>query len=156
MILGPGPVAAKRSRLRAFRVNLTGTSVQGTGCASSGSPPLIAVRSDTSGMRVTLSGAMPNAFSWLLVGDIAPSAWQQHTLPLALNPWGFVGCSLLVPPELIIARTAGSNGFDSGYAVIHAPYTVATTGLGIATQWLCLSPGTGDYAMSARHELFLQ
>lgn len=43
---GTIPIAAEVGRLRAFRANLPGAAVSGSGCASSASLPQIAVRSE--------------------------------------------------------------------------------------------------------------
>jgi len=155
-IIAPGPVALHTPRLRALRVGLAGTAVQGTGCTSTGATPKIGVRRDHGGLRVTLSGARPSALAWLLVGPRGATTWQGHVLPYQLNGWSLPGCNLLVPPDTIFSRSTGANGWDSGYALVTAPFTVATTGLGVAAQWFCFDPSSLDFAMSPRHELWIQ
>ncbi|MEO6593454.1 MAG: VCBS repeat-containing protein [Planctomycetota bacterium] len=156
-IINPiGPVASHSPRLRAIRVGLAGTAVQGTGCASTGSPPQIAVRRDLGGLRVTLSGATPGSAAWLLVGPRVGTAWQGMALPYPLASWGLPGCSLLVPPDIIFARSTGTTGWDAGYTLVTAPFQVATMGLGISAQWFCFHPSTLDFSMSPRHELWIQ
>ena len=105
-------------------------------------------------MRVTLGGAPPGAFAWLLVGSntAAPPPIGQGSA----DDWFASRCKLLVSPTIILSRTAGSTGWSAGYTFVSAPYVVGTAGLGIAAQWLCLTPATLDFAMSPRHDLRIQ
>lgn len=145
--IGNIPIVGPRSRLRAFRVSLAGTSLIGSGCATSGPSPYIAVRhadGNTGGLRVTVSGLAPSTLAWLLVG-LANASPPYVSLPS--------GCQLLVAPDLIFARAIGASGGDAGYTLVAAPFQVTTTGLPLAAQWLCLDPASLTIAMSARHEL---
>ncbi|HZN37596.1 MAG TPA: hypothetical protein VFD82_02265 [Planctomycetota bacterium] len=153
---GTIPIVLHSPRLRAICVGLAGTDVQGIGCSSTGAPPQNAVRSDSGGLRITLAGARANALAWLLVGPQGSTSWQGIPLPYGLGSWSLPGCYLLVPADLIFARVTGSGGWNEGYTLVTAPFTVATTGLGVATQWFVFNPATSDYGMTPRHELRIQ
>jgi len=154
---GPPVHVVHMPRLRGLRADLNGTSHSGTGCATSGTPPTIAVRRDPNRhVQVTAVGLLPGAPAWLLLGAATTTTWAGHALPVPLDGWGLPGCSLLVAPELVIHEVAGTTGWDRGYAAFGAPFTVAAAGLQVAMQWLSLDPSTLAHAVSGRHDVALQ
>jgi len=152
-----GGFGYQTGRLRAIRVGLVGTDASGPGCASGGMAPQIAVRRGVAGgTQVTLAGAAPGALAFLMVGHANESSWHGMSLPLQLDPLGFAGCRLLVPPELVLTRAAGTVGNQAGFATFDVPLSVAANGYPVAVQWLVLDPAALGYALSLRHGLRLQ
>ena len=109
------------------------------------------MRTEATGLRVTLDGAPNGAPAWLMVGPASSTSWRGLSLPAPLDPFGLPGCSRLAPPDLVFDRVTGISGWDAGYAAVSAPVTATTQGFGVAAQWLSLMPGTGCFAMSPRH-----
>jgi hypothetical protein len=115
------------------------------------------MRTLQSGMRITVSGALPGAMAWLGVGAAAQTSYGGVPLPLALDPYGLQGCSLYVSPAAIDIRTTGVAGFDRGYAAIDLAARVnAASTNAFAAQWLVLDPATLGFGVSARHEFRVQ
>lgn len=142
-------------RIRAFRWNRAGTGpVIGTSCASTGPPPLIGVRGVATGTRITLASAPPGALSWLLLSLAGQSSYGGQQLPLALDPFGLIGCTLYVAPAATASTVTGSAGLGSGYASFDLPLTIAPIGIftNLAAQWIALDPTSLGVATTARHE----
>jgi hypothetical protein len=147
-------------RIRAFAGAVAGQGpVTGTPCASSGPMPLIGARraGSADNVRVTIAKAAPGAYAWLNVALGNPSQHQGITLPLALDPFGLVGCQMLVGPEITLFRQLGTAGIDRGYAAVDLPVQfAAVSGTIVQAQWIAYDPMTGWYGASEKHQLRLQ
>jgi FG-GAP-like repeat len=148
-------------RVQAWRLSPPGTQVLGAGCSSNGTPPTIGVRRvDTPAgvqSRIVLGSAPPGAFAWCAVAFAPDTTGGGVTVPLAMDPYGFANCTMLVPPVSAIAARVGPAGIESGYAQVDMPLPlVATLGTAYAAQWLVLDPTTLAYAATSRHEFRLQ
>ena len=148
-------------RIEVWRCNPAGVSITGSGCSSAGLAPTIGVRrvetptGDES--RIVLGSAPPTSFAWCAVADAAANTFAGLNLPLALDPYGFTGCTLLVPADVNAVRFTGSTGFDRGYAEVNLSFPlVATGGLHFAAQWLVLDPATSGFAATPRCEFRVQ
>lgn len=143
-------------RVTAVHTRLAGAgAVVGSGCGMSGIP-LIGVRRQGTGTRITMSNGAPGGLAWVMAGPAAQNTYGGYSLPLSLDQFGLTGCSLLVAPMSIGFRLLGTSGLDVGYAFADLPLSVSTTGQLFASQWLTIDPLTGAFALSPRHELRLQ
>jgi len=148
-------------RIQAWRCTPAGVHITGDGCNSTGLPPAIGVRRvDTPAgeqSRIVLGSAPANAFAWCAVGAASETTFAGLNLPIALDPYGFAGCSLLVPATFSLARGVGASGFDRGYAEVNLPLPlVPTGGFSAAAQWIVLDPATSGFASTPRCEFRVQ
>ena len=146
-------------RVRAYNTAFEGQSpVSGTPCTTLSEPPLIGARVTATGSRVTVARAPSNALAWLSLGLRPHTSYLGYQLPLDLTAFGLPGCHLYVPPGLTYLRFTGTSGIDRGYAYVDLPFqlTSATTGLGLAAQWLVFDPVSFDHAATAQHALRAQ
>lgn len=146
-------------RIRAFRCNPLGVGpVLGTECSSLAVDPQIAIRPIATGCRATLSGAPPGALASLVVALRSQTSSGGLSVPFALSPLGFPGCTVYVPPVTSTLRFVGTVGQDRGYTSVDMPFSISpsTTGTLLAAQWLVLDPVNFDYAATARHEFRAQ
>ncbi|HLQ37294.1 MAG TPA: FG-GAP-like repeat-containing protein [Planctomycetota bacterium] len=151
------PNANNFGRIRAVRASLPGTAVVGIGCSSSGNPPAIGLRAIPGFGRLQLSGAPAGALAPLLLAPAALGTYGGYSFPLALDPFGLPGCSLLVPPIATVSAMTGSVGFDRGCAAYDLPRgLVPSGGLALAAQWVVLDPATLGFSLSPRHEFRVQ
>jgi len=147
--------------LEVWRCNPSGVQVTGTGCSSAGPSPTVGVRRVDTPLgeqsRIVLGSAPPGALAWCLAAPANANTFAGLSLPLALDPFGFPGCSLLVPPSSMVTRLVGSSGFDSGYAEVDLTlHLVPAAGLQAASQWLVLDPSTLGFAATPRCTLRVQ
>jgi len=140
-------------RVIAVRTNLPGAGpVTGTPCSSTSTLPQIGMRSIPGGTRLTIAKGPPGAIGWLVGGLAAQTNYGAASLPLALDPFGLLGCSALVAPTVQIPVVLGTSGLDRGYAAVDLPWALSPNGTALAAQWIVWNPATGDYATTARHE----
>ncbi len=152
-----GAVDPRYGWVRAWRCNLPGTTVTGAGCSSAGAPPQIGVRRNSGLGRVVLSGAPPGALAWLSVSLGSQNSFGGHLLPLALDAFGLPGCTLRVPPTVVIPTGTGSAGVDAGCSAFDLPLgLVPAAGLPLAAQWLVLDPPSLGFGMTPRHDFRVQ
>lgn len=99
------------------------------------------------GARMHLSGAEPGVAAVLAVG-LSSTTWAGAPLPLALDPFGFSGCSLHTSIELSLPVTTGRHGLAAGYAAFDLPVRLAgLLQITLHGQWLVL--GTAPNATAA-------
>jgi hypothetical protein len=146
---GSGRVTAVRTRL------LGAGAVIGPGCGSGGIPR-IGLRQQGSGSRITVSGALPGALAWIALAPATQTSYGGFALPLPLDRFGLVGCSLLVAPVAIGVRTLGAGGLVSGYGFADLPNAISPTGSLYAAQWVAIDLLSGQFALSPRHEFGVQ
>jgi hypothetical protein len=157
----PSPPGMDFHRIEAWRCSPRGTQFAGIGCSSTTTPATIGLRVVDQAVgqssRIVLGSALPGSFAWCLVAPANAGTFGGVPLPLALDPLGFAGCNLLVPPTYAATRVVGSVGFDRGYAEVDLMQPMAPTGgTSWASQWLVLDPLTLDHAATARYQFRLQ
>jgi hypothetical protein len=114
------------------------------------------LRNTATGSRLQLAGAPAGALVWCILGNGTATTTSGLPLPVALDPYGFQGCDLLVPLDFAGATIAGSAGINRGYAAFDLPRPLATAGgTPFACQWLVLDPTTGLHAWTMRREFRL-
>lgn len=142
--------------LRIYRVEPPNSTLTGSGCTTGATAMLPGLRNTTTGSRLQLAGAPPGALVWCILGDGTATSTSGIPLPVALDPYGFQGCSLLVPLDFAGAAIAGSTGINRGYTAFDLPRPLATIGgTPFACQWLVLDPTTGLHAWTMRREFRL-
>lgn len=82
---------------------------------------ILAATLSTTAYTLNLTGALPNAPTWLLVSSGA-NASGSILLPFKLDPIGMVGCVLGVDPQIVISGTADGAGATS----LSVPITLPT------------------------------
>ncbi|MEQ1634019.1 MAG: hypothetical protein ABL997_16695 [Planctomycetota bacterium] len=127
--------------------------VTGTPVSSSLNLPAIGVRQVQGNARITVANGNPGSLAWLVGGLASESTYAGLPLPIALDPFGWTGCSAFVAPAVAIPTVLGTSGLDLGYAQIDLPFPIASTnGHALAAQWLLLDPTTGAFAVTQRHD----
>jgi hypothetical protein len=158
----PYPAVAfwdRAQRIRAVRATPSGQGpVSGIACSSAGPAPLIGVRVTTGGARITVSRAAPGSLALLSLALGSQTSFAGQALPLALTPYGWTGCTMLVGPDAAQIAAVGSSGSDFGYAAVDWPGVQLTSTLGtsIAAQWFVLDPVHSSFAATAKHDLRVQ
>ncbi|MEQ1736822.1 MAG: VCBS repeat-containing protein [Rhodoglobus sp.] len=143
--------------LEVYRSEPLRTSVTGAGCATTGNVLIPGFRSSPTGSRLQIANAPAGALAWCILGFGASTSTGGLPLPVALDPYGFPGCSLLVPLDFVGTTLTGASGMDRGYAAFDLPVPpAAAAGTRFATQWLVLDPTTGFEAWSSRRDFWLQ
>jgi hypothetical protein len=110
------------------------------------------------GVRIHLSSAPDNAFSFLLLG-VSTTQYAGVALPAAMDPFGLPGCSLRTSIESIHTGVAGWSGTERGHLQLDLPLRVRAATLGgirLSAQWLVLGlgqefPGGMSQALSWVH-----
>jgi hypothetical protein len=146
-------------RVRAFRTNLGGQGpVTGFPCASSGIQPRVGVRQASTGARLTVSGAPPNALTVLCVAPASQTSYAGTPLPIALDSYGLHGCNLYVGALAMVTTVTGTASIDRGYSFVDVPRNLASAGLGTAynAQWVVFDPSNLGYAATAKHQFRVQ
>jgi len=149
-------------RIEVWRCSPPATQVAGTGCSSTASVPSIGIRRvelvNGESSRLVLGSAPPGALAWCALAPASANTFGGYSLPLALDPFGFAGCTLYVPPTWVASRLVGAAGFDRGYAEVELGRPLAPSNLGnaFAAQWLVLDPVTLDHATTWRQQFRLQ
>jgi FG-GAP-like repeat len=151
--------AGEYCRIRAVRTSLPGTgpwfgSPGGSNPGGNGPDlPCIGMRQLPNNVRITVAFAPPGAIGWLAIAGASETTLGGASLPIALDPLGWTGCTAYVPPTLTATCATGTLGLDRGYAAIDLPVpTLQPAGIPFAAQWLVLDPTTGACATTARHE----
>lgn len=143
--------------ITAYRSEPTRTSLSGTGCATNGSAMVPGFRTTPTGSRLQIANAPPGALAWCILGFGASTSTAGLPLPVALDPYGFPGCTLNVPLDFVGATSTGTAGIDRGYAAFDLPVSPASAGgTQFAVQWLVLDPTAGFEAWSSRRDFWLQ
>lgn len=153
----PTPPGSVYQRIEAWRCSPLGTTVAGSACSSGSANPSIGLRPVGVGTglssRIVLGSAPPGSLAWCLVAPASASTFGGATLPLALDPLGFQGCQLFVPPLLTATHVVGSGGPDFGYAQVDLGTPLLPSGGSVwAAQWLVLDPLAMRHAATMRHE----
>lgn len=154
----PNHLPWAQGRVRAFdTVRLGQGPLLGRPCSSTGTYPMIGARSTSSGARVTIARGPSGAYAWLNLALGNPVQHAGVALPMALDPFGLIGCMLRVGPEVSVFRQLGTTGIDRGYAAVDLPVQLAATlGTIAQAQWLVYDPQTGAYGATEQHQLQLQ
>lgn len=154
----PNHLPWAQGRVRAFdTVRLGQGPLLGRPCSSTGTYPMIGARSTSSGARVTIARGPSGAYAWLNLALGNPVQHAGVALPMALDPFGLIGCMLRVGPEVSVFRQLGTTGIDRGYAAVDLPVQLAATlGTIAQAQWLVYDPQTGAYGATEQHQLRLQ
>jgi hypothetical protein len=143
--------------LQVWRSEPARSTLSGSGCATSGNPLVPGLRKTATGSRLQLAGAPPGALAWCILGDGTATTTSGLPLPVALDPYGFQGCSLNVPLDFVGATITGTSGIDRGYAAFDLPVPLAATGgRRCAAQWLVLDPATGFESWTMRRDFWLR
>lgn len=149
--------ALQGGRLEFWRSEPPRSSLTGTGCATAGTSLVPGLRTTPTGSRLQIANAPPGALAWCILGDGNATTTSGYPLPIALDPLGFAGCSLLVPLDSVGVTTTGTVGIDRGYAAFDLPVALAATaGRRFAVQWLVLDPVTGFEAWTSRRDFWVQ
>ncbi|MEQ1634484.1 MAG: FG-GAP-like repeat-containing protein [Planctomycetota bacterium] len=137
-----------------LRANLLGAGpVRDAAFSSTGTPPLVGMRTIPNGVQIHASNAPPGALAWLLLGGGSQTSFGGVTVPMQLDPFGLPGLTVLVPPFLTTTSVAGTQGFDAGFASVALPVAgLDPLGIPFAAQWLFLDPPTGGFAITDRHD----
>jgi hypothetical protein len=148
-------------RIQVWRCTPAGSQQISSACGTTSVLPTIGIRrvSTPTGedSRLVLGYGLPSALAVCCVAPAGATAWQGSALPLSLDPIGFAGCSLRVPPDASAFRIVGSAGMDTGYAAVDLrPAMVATGGSAYAAQWLLFDPLTLGYGATARQQFRVQ
>ncbi|MCA8976171.1 MAG: VCBS repeat-containing protein [Planctomycetes bacterium] len=160
--LAEQPSPGNWGRIEVWRCSPPGTAVSGAGCSSTGISPSIGIRrvgtSPTQTSRLVLGSAEPGALAWCLMAAANSTSYAGVSLPIALDPFGFAGCQLLVPPTWVGMQVVGSAGPTFGYAGLDLGRPLAPSGLGyaFAAQWLVLDPVTLSHGATWRQQFRLQ
>ncbi|MEQ1631574.1 MAG: VCBS repeat-containing protein [Planctomycetota bacterium] len=131
--------------------------VSGLSHSSTSELPQIGLRQLNGNARITVSGGTPGSLAWLVGGFASDTSYAGIPIPIALDPFGWTGCSAFVAPAVSVPTILGSTSLDRGYAHVDLPLPVTTTGgLALAAQWLLLDPSTGSFGVTQRHDFRLR
>lgn len=144
-------------RLQVWRSEPPRSSITGASCSTTGEALVPGLRTTPTGSRMQIANAPPAALAWCILGNGTATTTSGLPLPVALDSFGFPGCSLLVPLDAVGTTVTGTTGIDRGYAFFDLPRRLAATaGQRFAVQWLLLDPASGFEAWTKRRDFWVQ
>jgi hypothetical protein len=158
VLVWPDTVTRSPGTIHTLDTHLIGQG-PANGIAHSSTPdlPQISTRQVQGNALITVAAGSPGSLGWLVGGFASDTSYAGLALPIALDPFGWTGCSAFVAPAVAVPTVIGSTGLDRGYAHVNLPLPVtATGGIALAAQWLLLDPTSGTFAVTQRHDFRLR
>jgi len=151
-----GLLVLYEGRVTLFRLPPAALRPYGSSCPGSlgRSPRAGMVDLGSSGVRMQVSDA-PAGLPAVLLAGTSNQTWGSVPLPLALDPWGLIGCQLDTSIVLALPTLTGRAGMTEGYTALDIALPIANGASRgrLYAQWLVLgfgaqAPGALSSAMS--------